>query len=125
MKNWQVELTAKGKSTTEEKIQRGIFQGDVLSLLLFVIAMMLFNRIHGKCTGSYKLTNLLVKIDHLMYMDNIKLFAKNEKGLKTLIRAMRIYNENIGMWFAIEKCTILIMRGGKRQKTEGIIMSCG
>ena len=37
MKTWGEELTA------EAKIQRGIFQGDALSSLLFIIAMMLLN----------------------------------------------------------------------------------
>ena len=45
MKTWRVELTAAGKSLTEAKIQRGIFQGDVLSPLLFIIAMMPLNHI--------------------------------------------------------------------------------
>ena len=40
MKNWRVELTAKGKNLTEVKIQKGVLSGDVLSPLLFVIAMM-------------------------------------------------------------------------------------
>ena len=31
------------------------------------------------CTGSYKFTKSKDKINHLMYMDDIKLFAKNEK----------------------------------------------
>ena len=39
-KTWRVELTAGGRSLAEAKIQRGIFQGDALSTLLFVIAMM-------------------------------------------------------------------------------------
>ena len=39
MKNWRVELKAGGKSLAETKIQRGIFQGDALSPLLFIIAM--------------------------------------------------------------------------------------
>ena len=38
MKNWRIELTAGGKSLAETKIQRGIFQGDVQSPLLFIIA---------------------------------------------------------------------------------------
>ena len=37
-----------------------------------------------------------------MYMDNIKLFAKNEKELEILIQAVRIYSEDIGMEFNIE-----------------------
>ena len=32
-----------------------------------------------KCTAGYKLGRSQEKINHLMYMDDIKLFAKNEK----------------------------------------------
>ena len=113
MKNWKVELTVGGKSLAEVKIQRGIFQGDVLSPLLFVIAMMPLNHILWKYTGSYKLTKSQEKINHLMYMDNIKLFAKNEKELETLIKTIRIHRQDRGMNFGLEKCAMLIMRSGK------------
>ena len=73
------ELTARGKSLAETKIQRGIFQGDALSPLLFIIAMMQLNHILRKCTAGYKLSRSQEKINHLMYMDDIKLFSKNEK----------------------------------------------
>ena len=36
MKNWNGKLTTGGKTFAEWKIQKGIFQGDVLSPLLFV-----------------------------------------------------------------------------------------
>ena len=49
-----------------------------------------------------------------MYMDDIKLFAKNEKELETLIHAVRIYSQDIGMEFGIEKCAMLVMKSGKR-----------
>ena len=38
-----------------------------------------------------------------MYMDDIKLFAKNEKELETLIHAPRIYSQDIGIELGIEK----------------------
>ena len=79
MKTWRVELTAGGRSLAEAKIQRDIFQGDTLSLLLFIIAMMPPNHILRKCTAGYKLRRSQEKINHLMYMDDIKLFAKNKK----------------------------------------------
>ena len=56
-KNWKVELTEWEKTLDDVKIQRGIFQEDTLSPLLFVIAMMPVNHILRKCTGGYKFTN--------------------------------------------------------------------
>ncbi len=37
-------------------------------------------------------------------MNDIKLFAKNEKELETLIQLVGIYSQDIGMEFGIEKC---------------------
>ena len=53
-------------------------------------------------------------------MDDIKLFAKNEKILWFLLKTIRLYNQNIGLEFAIEECDMLIMRSRNRQTTEGI-----
>ena len=53
-----------------------------------------------------------------MYMDDIKLFAKNEKELETLIHTDRIYSQDIGMEFGIEKWATLQMKSGKRYITE-------
>ena len=123
MKTWRVELTAGGRSLAEAKIQRGIFQGDALSPLLFIIAMMSLNHILRKCTAGYKLSISQEKVNHLMYMDDIKLFAKNEKELETVIHTVRIYNRDIGMEFGIEKCAMLVMKRGKRQLTDGVELS--
>ena len=120
MKNWRVELTAGGKGLAETKIQRGIFQGDALSPLLFIIAMMPLNHKLKKCTAGYKLNRSQEKVNHQMYMDDIKLFAKNEKELETLIQTIRIYSQDIGMEFGIEKCALLVMKSGKRHLTDGI-----
>ena len=90
MNIWRVELTARRRSLADASIQRGIFRGDALSPLLFIIAMMPFNHILRKCTAVYKLSRTQEKINHLMYMDDIKLFAKNEKEMKTLLHAVRI-----------------------------------
>ena len=104
VETWRVELTAGGRSLAETKIQRGIFSGDALPPLFFIIAMMPLNHILRKCAAGYKLSGSHEKINHLMYMDDIKLFAKNEKELETLIHAVRIYSQNIAIEFGIEMC---------------------
>ena len=66
------------KSLAEVKFQGGIFQGDVLSPLLFVIAMMPLNHISGNAQAD-------TKINRAMYKDGIKLFAINKKKGNTII----------------------------------------
>ena len=78
------------------------------------------NHILRKCAAGYKLSRSQEKINHLMYMDDIKLFAKNERELETLIHAVRIYSQDIGMEFGIEKCAMLVMKSGKWHLTDEI-----
>ena len=56
MKTWKMELTAGGRSLVEANTQRGIFQDNAQSPLLFIIAMLSLNHILRKCTARYKLS---------------------------------------------------------------------
>ena len=119
MKNWKVELPFGGESLAEVKILRGIFKGDALSPLLFVRAMMPLNHL-GNAQWDKNLLNPRKKINRLMYMDDMKLFATNKKELETLIQGVRVYNQDIGIELGREKCDIKIMRSRKRDMTETI-----
>ena len=66
----EIELRAREKSLAVVKIQREIFQGDALSPLLFVLAIMPLSHIFRKCTGGYKLHKSQDKNHQLMNMDN-------------------------------------------------------
>ena len=79
--------------------------------------MMSFNHLL-KCTAGYKLGRSQEQINHLLYMNDIKLFAKNVKELETLIHAVKIYGQDIGMEFGIENCAMLVMKSGKRYLTD-------
>ena len=48
MQTWRVELAIEEQNLAAVKIQRGIFQGDALSPLLYVIAMMPINHFFEK-----------------------------------------------------------------------------
>ena len=65
--------------------RRDMMMMNTLSPLLFVIAMLALNHILRKCTAGYKFSNSQEKINYLMYIDDIKLFAKNEGQLETVI----------------------------------------
>ena len=51
-------------------------------------------------------------------MDDIHLFAQNEKELEILIQSVRKYSQDTGMEFGIEKCIILLKKGRKRHMTN-------
>ena len=53
-------------------------------------------------------------------MDGIKLLARNEKELETLIQTVRIYSQDIGMEFGIEKYAMLVIKSGKRPMKEEV-----
>ena len=99
LENWRVELIAGGKSLTEAKIQRGIFQGDVLSPLLFVIAVRPLSQILRKFASGYKITKSQEKINPLMYM--VDFFAKNENEVETHKQAVKMYSQDTGIKFGI------------------------
>ena len=71
--------------------------------------MMPFNYILRECTGSDKFIKPQEKVNHIMYMNDITIFVKNEEQ-EILIQTIRINNQDIGMEFDIEKCAMLIMK---------------
>ena len=53
-------------------------------------------------------------------MDDIKIFAENKKELETLTHAVRIYSQDIGMEFGIEKSAMLELKICKWHLTDGM-----
>ena len=120
MNTWRVELTCANQQLEEVNIKRGIFQGDALSPLLFVVAMIPLTHVLRKIKSGYEFTKSKKKINHLLYMDDLKLYAKNEKELDSLVQTVRVFSNDIGMQFGLDKCAVLMMKRGKIIKSEGI-----
>ena len=58
-------------------------------------------------------------------MDELKLYSRNEKGFDSLVQTVRVFNEDIGMEFGMEKCAMLVMEKGKIVKSVGIELPGG
>ena len=95
MKSWKVELTYGNDVLGEVKIERGIFQGDSLSPLLFVIILIPLTHILRKASPGYEFASSKEKINHFLYMDDLKLYSKTEKTLDSLIHTVRIFSNDI------------------------------
>ena len=44
------------------------------------------------------------KINHLLFMDDLKLYGKNENEIKELVSTVEVFSQDIGMEFSIKKC---------------------
>ena len=123
MKQWNTELTASNQRLGNVKIRRGIFQGDSLSPLLFVLVMIPLTLVLRQTKASYELKKGGKKINHLLFMDDLKLFAKNEDQIDSLVNTVRTFSEDIKNEFGLLKRGVLIMKIRKVVKSDGISMS--
>ena len=125
MSHWETELTSGGQSLGKVKIQRGIFQGDSLSPLLFIICLIPLSLILRTVKAGFEFRKSGPSINHLLYMDDVKLFGKTEKQLEILMNTVRIFSDDIRMEFGIKKCGVLVMKKGKHVRSEGIEIRSG
>ena len=72
-----------------------------------------------KVKACYEIGKGEIIINYLLFMDDLKLFGKNEKELETLMNTVRIFSNDIRMDFEINKCGVLIMKRGKLSKVRG------
>ena len=62
----------------------------------------------------------MTPINHLLFMDDLKLYGANKDQLDSLIQVVRIFSQDIKMSFGLEKRAVLRMRRGRRVDSSGI-----
>ena len=65
------------------------------------------------------------KLNHLLFLDDLKLYAKIEEQTNTLVRTVYVFSIDVDMEFRIKKCGILTMKRSKIVKSEGIKLPYG
>ena len=93
MEKWKVMLCSGNSEFGEAEIKRGIFQGDPLSPLVFVLALIPLSLILRKVKAAYEFSESKEKINHLLFMDDLKLYSRSEKGLDSLVQTVRVFME--------------------------------
>lgn len=101
--------------TNKLAIEQGIFQGDSLSALWFCLAINPISNALNRTTYGFKLKSHenARQVTHLLYMDDLKLFAANNSQLQSLIKIVHDMSKTIGMSFGIKKCQTVCIKRGK------------
>ena len=77
------------------KIKRGIFQGDSFSPLLFCLALMPLTSELATSGYGYKIANTSAPISNLFYMDDLKLYSKNEQEQIGELKVVKQFSDDI------------------------------
>ena len=116
---WKTELNSNNQNACNVVIKRGIFLGDSL---LFIIGPISVTLILRNWKEAYNFSNSKERINHLLYIDDMKLYGKADIGLHSLIQTVRIFCSNICMKFGIEKCNISILKRCIKDKKCDIML---
>ena len=92
---------------------------------MFVLTLITSSLILRKAKAAYEFSESKEKINHLLFMDHLKLYSQSEKGLSSLVQTVRVFSEDKGMEFGIEKCGKLVMEKGKIVNSVGIELPDG
>ena len=103
MDSWRTNLFSDGKLLGTVSINRGIFQGDSFSPLLFVIALIPLTHVLREAKMGYQLEKNGPKISHMLFMDDLKLFGKSDNEIDSLVQTVQQWSADINMEFGIKK----------------------
>ena len=119
MKSWRVELISGEENLGEVNIRRGVFKANLCHHCYFVCLLPLTHILRDAAPGYHFASNGQ-KVNHLLFMDDLKLHTSNEKSPESLIQPVRVFSNDIGMKFGVEKCAVLTMKKGKMANNDGI-----
>lgn len=130
IKNWRTSLNlhaTNSENIVSEmfQIKNGIFQGDSPSGLHFVICLLPLTWLINSANIGYKPSFSKEKISHLMFMDDLKLYAPNDNQLTSLINIVKRFSDDIKMNFGIDKCNKLSIVRGKVKETGNTRLNNG
>lgn len=112
--NTEMQLHHSGGCITTGRIaiRRGIFQGDSLSPLLFCLSLVPLTNMLTSDDQGYTM-HKEHRVSHLLYMDDLKLFAKDDGQLDQELGVVKTFSDDIQMEFGLDKCAKATIKKGK------------
>ena len=86
---------------------------------MFVLSMAPLTWLLRRAKAAYKWDKKRFKLNHLVFKDDLKLFAKCKGQIYSLVQTLHIFSEDIG----IKSCGVLIMERRKVIRTDSIRIS--
>ena len=124
MRVWKTTLVLNTVENTlnagDININSGIYQGDSLSPILFCVTLIPLSKLLNNTGYCNKPRNT---INHLFYMDELKLFAKNDQQLQGLLSIVKQFSDDIRMEFGLDKCAKATFFRGKLLKAKNITLN--
>ncbi|TBU20298.1 reverse transcriptase [Hamiltosporidium tvaerminnensis] len=102
---WKIDISVGSEKIMNKKIDKGILQGDSLSPLLFVLCMDPLSR---KLNEEYAKVTIQTEdashsTNHLLFIDDLKLLAKDGTTLEKMTEEVKMFMKNIGLEINREK----------------------
>ena len=118
-KVWKTKLQLNG---THERIMtkiiillKGIFQGDSLSIIFFILSVNplshLLNHLKGYAAGNERNIN----ITHSFFVDDLKLYVGTTKKLLDIVNT---FSKDIDTKFEVDKCFCIKISTGKQTNSK-------
>ena len=121
--SWYTILHLNGKNENVAssliKISKGIYQGDSLSVMLFVISLNPLSHLLCMRKGYAYGKNRQYQYTHNFFVDDLKLFATNMNSIKCLLDIVTLFSKDIGMKFGVDKCAFVQIEKGKQIQNPG------
>ena len=87
-----------GERIGKVNIKRGMLQGDSLSPILFILCLIPLSMLLRNVKAGYKFRTGQATINHLLFMDELKLFGKNEAHIDSLVKTVHLFTKD---WYEV------------------------
>ena len=90
--------------------------------MLFMIPLTMILR---NDKAGYEFKGRQQKVNHLLYMDDLKLYAKDESQVSSLVDSGYVFSTDIKMEVGLKKCGVLVLKRGKVKQMNGLVLPTG